>query len=398
MKNMFKATMVVFVSLIFLVTAASAKEIGVTDKSVKIGFLTVLTGPAAGIGRLIGQGAEIAFKEANDAGGVHGRKIDLILEDNAYNPKQTVAGIKKLKNRDKIFGIAGCIGAAPGLAAVPLAQANKIPTFLSGGLKTWFVPPKRYVFVVGMPYRLEMIGLTEYAMKNLAASKKKFGFLFQDDSKEACMGASEAISAKYGINVVTHQSFKRRTPDPSPQILALKKAGVEVVLVLTNARDMALILKKTMELNYKPTYMGITPSIDPSIFKALPPGDIDFYATAALAPLSMEIPGIRHLNELGNKYYPKFHLATYQLLGYVPGRIFVNTLKMAGRDLTREKFVQAAEKTKNLDLQGLAPPVTFSATRRYSASSVMIVKMDTAAKTFKVVRGSEEVKCNPFKK
>ena len=398
MMRMSKATMVVFVSLIFLVTSASGQEIGVTDTSIKVGYLTVLTGPAAGIGRLIGQGAEIAFKEVNDAGGVHGRKIEMILEDHAYNPKQTVAGIKKLTNRDKIFGIAGCIGAAPGLAAVPLAQAGKIPTFLSGGLKTWFDPPKRYVFVVGMPYRLELISLTEYAMKNLAASKKKFALLFQDDSKEACMGASKAISEHYGIDVVTHQSFKRRTPDPSPQILALKKAGAEVVLVLTNARDMALILKKSMELNYKPTYMGITPTIDPSIFKALPPGDIGFYAAASLAPLSMEIPGIKHLNELGNKYYPKFNLATYHLLGYVPGRIFVNALKVAGRDLTREKFIDALEKTKDLDLQGLAPPVTYNANRRYSASSVMVVKMDTAEKTFKLVRDAEEVDYNPFKK
>lgn len=398
MKRIFNASMVVFVSLVFLVTAASAGEIGVTDKSVKLGFITVLTGPAGPIGRLLGQAAVIAAKEANDAGGVHGRMIDLILEDHAYKAKNAVAAIKKLQNRDKIFGIASCIGSGPGSAAVPLAQAGKLPTFLYGGQKIWFEPPKRYVFVVGMPYVLEMIGLTEYAMKSLNASKKKFGFLFQDDIKEPCMAASKNIASKYGINVVTHQSFKRGTPDPSPQILALKKAGVEVVLVATNARDMGLILKKSMEMNYRPIYMGATPTINQSIFKVLPPGNIDFYAAAATAPLSKEIPGIKRLDELGKKYYSDFKLSTYHIPGYVPMRIFINGLKMAGRNLTRENFVDALEKTKNFDVEGIASSVTFSPSRRYSASSAMFVKMDTAAKTFKIVRGPEEVQCNPFKK
>ena len=173
---------------------------------------------------------------------------------------------------------------------------------------------------------------------------------------------------------------------------------MEVVLVATNARDMTLILKKTMEMDYKPIYLGVTPSTNQSIFKALPPGNIDFYAAAATAPLSKEISGIKRLNELGKKYYSNFKLASYHVPGYVPTRVFINALKMAGRNLTRENFVQALEKTKNLDLEGLASPVTFGPSRRYSASSVMIVKMDTAGKVFKIVRGHEEVQCNPFKK
>ncbi len=396
MKNFFKATAVLFASC-FLIGNASAGENGVTDKTIKVGVLSALTGPAAPVGKMIGIGSKIAFHAANEAGRVNGRKFDLILEDNADSPKHTVAGVKKLVDRDKIFGIPLCVGTPPGLAVIPLAQRKKVPTILYSGPETFFSPPKRYVFVAGMPYHLEVIGLMEYAIENLDARNKKIGILAQKSIKQPPVAAMKNVQKKYGLKADIVETFKRGTPDVSPQILALKKAGINMVIASTNARDMALILKKSIELNYHPVFLGITPTTDQSIFKTLPPGDVSFYAAASTAPIVMDIPGVREMTDAGKKYDPKFKPTAYHLIGYMSAKLFIEGVKAAGRDLTRENLVEALEGLRNVDMKGLMPPVTFGPKRRFSASAVKIVKMDTMNKTFKIVQKSTEIDFNPFK-
>jgi branched-chain amino acid transport system substrate-binding protein len=397
MKDFIKGIVFVLFASCFLINTAQAGEVGVTDKSIKVGVLSALTGPAAPVGKMISNGSKIAFRAANDAGGVSGRKFDLIVEDNGYNPKQTVAGFKKLVDRDKVFGIALCVGTPPGLAVIPLAEAKKVPTILYSGPETFFDPPKRYIFVAGMPYHLEIIGLMEYALKNLDAKNKRIGILAQNSIKKPPVGAMENVEKKYGLKSVTVETFKRGTPDVSPQILALKKAGVDMVIVSTNARDMALILKKSVELNYKPIFLGITPTADQSIFKTLPPGDVSFYAAASTAPILMDIPGIKEMTEAGKKYDPKFKPTAYHLIGYMSAKLFIEGVKAAGKDLTRESLVNAFENFDNLDMNGVMSPVTFGPERRFSGSAIKVIQMDTKDKTFNVVQESTEIKFNPFK-
>ena len=397
MKTLFKVFGMILLGTCLTVTAAFAGEVGVTEKSIKVGVLTALTGPVAGLGKIIGSGSKIAFQAVNDAGGIYGRKFELIFEDNAYNPKQTMAGFKKLVARDNIFGIPLCVGTPPAMAVMPLAQSNKVPTIVYCGPKALFSPLKRYVFVAGMPYQLEIIGLVEYAIKNLDAHSKRIGFLGQDDLKSTTVEAINHVEKAYGIKSLGQEFFNRGAPDVSPQLLALKKAGVDMVFIINSARSTALILKKSMELNYKPTYLGITPSADKSIFKILPPGELEYYAAASTAPILMEIPGIKEMDRLVKKYLPGTPTMPYHLIGYLPARIFIEGVKAAGPDLTREKLIDAFESLKNLDMDGITAPVTFGPKRRFSASSMMIIKMDTTGKTFKIVRELEEVQLNPFK-
>lgn len=397
MKGFNKSMGYVLLAVLILATVVQAQDVGVTDTTIKVGVLTALTGPAAPVGKIIGIGSEIAFKAANDAGGVNGRKFDLILEDNGYNPKQTVAGFKKLVDRDKIFGIPLCVGTPPGMAVIPLAEAKKVPTILYSGPETFFKPPKRYIFVAGMPYHLEVIGLMEYALKNLDVKNKKIGILAQDSIKQPPVSAMKDVEKKYGLKVVAVETFKRGTPDVSPQLLALKKAGIEIAIASTNARDMALILKKCIELNYKPIFLGITPTADQSAFKILPPGDVEFYAAAASAPVLMDIPGIKEMVDAGKKYDPKFTPTAYHVIGYMSAKLFIEGVKAAGKDLTRENLVKAFESFENKDMAGIMPPVTYSPERRFSASAIKIIKMDTKNKTFQVIREADEIVLNPFK-
>lgn len=79
------------------------------------------------------------------------------------------------------------------------------------------------------------------------------------------------------------------------------------------------------------------------------------------------------------------------------GKLFIEGVKAAGKDLTRENLVKAFEGLKNLDMGGIMPPVTFGPKRRFSASVIKIIKMDTKNKTFKVIRESDEIELIPFK-
>ena len=125
--------------------AASAQQgPGVTDKEIKIGAWLPLTGPIAVVGVPQQAGFEAYIKMTNDRGGVNGRKISWIVEDNAFNPQRTATAARKLVTRDEVLAIVHANGTVQSLAAFPyLFDEAKIPfIFPYAGLKDWWYPPR----------------------------------------------------------------------------------------------------------------------------------------------------------------------------------------------------------------------------------------------------------------
>src|SRR5690606_41702245 len=114
-----KRTMVAL-ALAACVPLAGAQTQGVTKDEVVIGSLLDLSGPLAGFGKQLRMGMTLRVEELNEQGGVHGRKMRLIVEDDGYDPRKAVLGAQKLVNQDKIFAMVGHLGTAPNMAAMPI--------------------------------------------------------------------------------------------------------------------------------------------------------------------------------------------------------------------------------------------------------------------------------------
>src|SRR5438128_11734365 len=119
MKN--KARLVALATLMLANTVACAQQQGVTKNEIVVGTIQDLSGPIAGYGKQSRNGMLLRIDELNEqSGGIHGRKIKLLVEDNGYDPKKAALAAQKLVNQDKVFAVIGHIGTAPNMATMPI--------------------------------------------------------------------------------------------------------------------------------------------------------------------------------------------------------------------------------------------------------------------------------------
>ena len=210
---------------------------GVTDTTVKIGGPMLITGPIAKLGTAAADGLAIYWKWVNDQGGVHGRKIECLLEDDGYNPTRAVAAAKKLMYRDNIFAFLTTSGTPQTLQLMPILEKEKIPA-LSGIIQSFpgMMKDMPMLFTFGMPYGEQMILAIDYAVKDLNLKNPTFGIVYQDDAygKENIRGIELAVN-KYGLKIVGKEAYKRGAVDFSSQALNLKRANPDIVTLLAQA-------------------------------------------------------------------------------------------------------------------------------------------------------------------
>jgi branched-chain amino acid transport system substrate-binding protein len=132
---------------------AAAQTQGVSKNEIVIGSIQDLSGPIAGLGKASRNGMQMRFDEVNEKGGVHGRKIKLVVEDHGYDPKRAVLATRKLLDQDKIFLMLAHIGTAMNEAAMPLLfEKNVINLFPFSPARQMFDPVHRLKFASLTPY------------------------------------------------------------------------------------------------------------------------------------------------------------------------------------------------------------------------------------------------------
>ena len=180
-------------------TIKAADVPGVTDKEVVVGVTTPLSGPAALWG-VTGEGMKAWADYVNDQGGVNGRKIKVILKDDAYNPTRALANLQEMKGN--VFAVCGLLGTAILNASKDYFQENKIPLITAyGDVRIWEKMPKdklRYVFIAYPDYEDEAEYLTKYGVGKLGSKKLAVFYQNDDYGKEGMAGVKKALEAMPG--------------------------------------------------------------------------------------------------------------------------------------------------------------------------------------------------------
>lgn len=365
---------ILMVSLILLPISASAKEVpGVTDTEVVIGWTTPLSGPAALWG-VTGLGGKAWADYINDQGGIHGRKIKVILKDDGYNPTRAINNLQEMKG--KIFAVSALLGTAPLHAAREFCPENKIPLITPyGDVRIWARMPKdklRYVFVAYTDYEDEGEYMTTYAVKNVGLKKISVFYQNDDYGKMGLSGVKKGLAAMPGkaklVAAVPYEVTERAL---GTHALKLKESGADTLIFYGTMTHCALILKETAKIGHRPKAFVSFPMGDPIMYKVA--GDV-WEGTYIALPGNSGVPGsdpeADKVVEILKKYNPKLVGKEYlALFGAVSMMHVVEGLKNADRRLTPKKMIKGMEKIKNWKSEGVGAPVTYGRGRRHGVNA-----------------------------
>ena len=327
-----------------------AAEVGVTDTAVLIGQLGALTGPGYLYGKLVMDGADIVYKEANKAGGVNGRKIETVRQDDRCDPASAIGAAKKLIFDDKVFMIhgGGCTNASIG--AYPEIKEANVPWVIFASVADSLTdPPAPGIFTTALTASIESYAQLEFALQKGA---KRIAVISQRDAwgRGRYQPLMEAFKKK-GITPVADEEISADTNDATPQVLRLQQAQADAVLMVIYPKAAAAFLRDSYKVGYKPLAVGQTSLGDlPVLGKQVGIGAAMEQAFAISHVRYMpDDPEMAEWTKLFAQYYPADTMSLYHILGIASAKVVVEALKRSGRELTRAKFVETMGQIKDFD-------------------------------------------------
>ena len=337
---------------------------GVSKGEIVVGSIQDLSGPIAGFGKQVRAGMMLRVDEINEQGGVNGRKLRLIVEDSAYDPKKAVLAAQKLVNQDKIFIMVGHIGTAQNNAAMPVQfEKNVINFFPVTAAREMYDPFNRLKYAFASTYFEQMRGAVPKLVKEKGA--KKVCTMHQDDEfgLEVLRGA-EAGLKRMGLEFVEKTSYKRGATDFSSQVARMKAAGCDFVVLGTIIRETIGAIAESRKTGFAPIFLGSSASYTDLIHKLGGKPMDGLYATMTVANPYLD-DASKAIAFWAAKYKTKFSEdpTVFSVYGYNAIDAFAVAAGKAGAGLSTDTFIKAMDATSfPTDMFGSAPG-TFSPTK-----------------------------------
>lgn len=383
-----KKTLIAFAAALLASTAAYAQDPGVSDTEIKIGDVNIMTGPASFIGKAVSVGSKIAAAEINEAGGVNGRKITIVTEDDGYVPARSFQALTKLIEVDGIFALNGTSGTANVLAMMPLIEENNLPTVVTTAPNELVYNPVRpSVFTVGASYSDAFYGQLKYIHENMKVENAVYGLIRQDDDFGASIehGYDRAIK-EFGVKEGPRIRFKKGTANYAAEMAQMKQAGVNVLanggIIAGAANILGEARKLDMDLQIASVWSEDMP---PSVNLSAPAG----YDYLVADYVALDGPAIDAFMEKARKYASADEVAAvnrYTYLTYVGLHALAEGMKRCGKDLTRACTIEQLRGLKDFDTQGVSAPISFDNEKQLSGTALKIYQLNAKDMTFKTLQ------------
>ena len=369
--------------LLAALPAAWAQQQGITDTEILIGDVMPLTGPPALGGIAHNMGVRVAVAEVNAAGGINGRKVRLITEDDGYVNSRTVQSVRKLATVDKVFAITTVSGANQGLAALPIIEQTGVLTFsVMGFSKQLYDPVKKNVFVFGQTYDVLFDEMTTFMAKKHPG--KKWGIVSQDDESGEIVREGFERAVKSGsLNVVSRQIYAKGQQDFSSEMLKFKQAGGEMLIAGGIVNENVAMVKELERLGMKvPTgifYVGRYPVT----LQLMGPASDGIYA-ADYVEAETGPKGAAFMERV-KKYVSEDEFKKvnrFTLTGYASANTIFEAIRRCGKAVTWACSIDQLEKLRNFDT-GVMGPISFSPTSHFSAQKPILMQGVYSTRSYK---------------
>ncbi|CAL9631066.1 hypothetical protein SUDANB96_06113 [Streptomyces sp. enrichment culture] len=352
---------------------------GVTDKTVKLGALTDLTGPYATLGKSIVQAQQMWADETNAAGGICGRKVEIVVEDHGYDVQKAVTAYADIS--PDVVALPQVIGSPVVAALLDDLERDKMLTFPQAWAASLL--GKESVQVVGTTYDLDMIAAVDFLTRTKGLKKgDSIGHVyFEGDYGANALEGSEWAAERAGLKVVA-QKIKATDTDLSAQVSALRKAGVKAILISAGPAQTASLAGVAASRGLMVPIVSNAPGFAPQLMKtpaAKALAGLLNVVSAAPAP-SSDLPGVRKMVAAYEKKYPGSPVDSGVLSGYNAAQLLGADLKKAcaAGSLAREDVIKAHRSQQNADT-GLGTVLNFSDVNRPASVKTYVLKPDAKA-------------------
>ena len=323
---------------------AHAEERGVTDSEIRIGIHTALSGPVAVWGVPSVEGIKMRFDEVNAKGGVHGRELRLMVEDNEYQVPKAVQAANKLINRDQVFAMLGALGTPMNNAVLPRQLSAGIPNlFPLTSARQMYQPFHKLKFVAGSTYYDQIRSGFKLFAEEKGKTKPCVMYQDTDFGREIEMGAKDQAEAM-GQSLVAETAHKPTDKDFTAAITKLREAGCDIVYMGTIVSDTIIPYATARKMGWDVDFVGSISTYN-GYTAAAKGGVTEGYMSMTgfqMAYADSEDERVREWAKAYTDAYGKNPDFPSQL-GYLIADLTVTGLENAGPELTVDSFVKGLE-------------------------------------------------------
>ncbi len=324
---------------------------GVSDERVLFGQSAAFIGPAAELGRGMRLGIEAAFKEANDAGGVHGRTLELLSRDDGYEPEAAIRNTRRLIEEDGVFALVGGVGTPTSRSAVPVAEAAGVP-YVAPFTGAGFLRDEPHVINLRASYAQETEEMVERLTRDLGI--ERIAVVIQNDSfGRAGLAGVRAAFDKRGMEAISIGVYPRNTTAVKTALVDIGLGRPEAVIMVGAYQPVASLIAWARHIGLDPVFMTLSFVGSNALAEELGPTGAGVYVTQVVPFPTAGSPRIagayrRALRSHTAGAEPGF----VSFEGYLAGRLVLEALEMCGPEIDRDRFIQALREAGTIDLEG----------------------------------------------
>jgi branched-chain amino acid transport system substrate-binding protein len=341
--------------------AIAADSTGVTEKTIKIGLPGPFTGNASSYSKAeIGMHAY--YKSVNDAGGINGRKLEIVEVDDACSEVKGIAAVKSLIYDEKVFLINGVSCSGVGLAIKPIVLEAKIPFVIAQAVnQNISTPVSAYIFHAVPTSYDASVSIVDFLLSN--PKHKKIAIV--SHSNEWGQGYKtpqlEHLKKKYNMTPFLDLAMERGSTDATPQVLRLRSSGADAVILNLYEAETAIFLRDAAKYSLKiPMMGGYGTDLENTLKRVGSLEPVKNYYVLHMFVGTLDSPAMAKWGAMIKKYYPNEELTAFSFVGIGSAIATAEAIKRAGRDLSREKFIDEMNKLRDFRTGILAGDVTFT--------------------------------------
>ena len=366
--------------------SAAAEVNGVTDKEVTFGMCTALSGPLKDYGEQMRVGFESAFAAQNGEGGVHGRKLSLVVLDDGYEPERTKVVMRQLVETRKVFAVVGNVGTPTAAVAVPYVLEKGLVFFapFSGADFLRNDPPDRYVFNYRASYWEEMATAVKYLVEVRGIKPAQIAVFAQNDAygEAGFEGVAYMMrKLKRDPALVLRTGYKRNTTDVAEAVRLIKAnaAKLRAVVMASTSKATVRFIQKVKDENIDLTFATISGVNSSELAEQLVPLG-PRYAEGVIVTQIVPLPTssasavLKYQKDLA-QHAPSEKPGFLSLEGYIAAKLLIQGLQQAGPALTTDTLVAGLESIKGFDM-GLGGTLTLGPSEHQASHKVWLTSLD----------------------
>ncbi len=332
---------------------APTVEMGVSGQRILFGQSAAFSGPAQELGTNMGRGIEAAFHEVNRDGGIHGRRLELLSLDDAYEPEAAIANTLQLIEEEAVFALIGAVGTPTSRSAVPVAAARGVP-YIAPFTGAAFLRDAKWDTVINLRASYNQETETMVARLTEDLGMERIGVMYQDDSfgRAGYRGVKSALERR-GMEPAAIGLYPRNTVAVKTALLDLSQGSPQAVILVGAYQPVAELIAWARHTGLNSVFMTISFVGSNALAKELGSDGAGVFVTQVVPfPTDDSIRIVDSYLRALSDYAPDATPGFVSFEGYLAGRLAISALRGCGREVTRDHFLNSIRATNIIDLDG----------------------------------------------